>query len=314
MRPACHRLLLLLCLLSAAAAAAQPSAEGTEGAPELWLAGDVHLGPGGEEDVLAPLAPLLAGASGVVNLEGPVSERPSSEPTKPGGKARLFQHPSALAQLQRAGVRVAGIANAHARDDGTAGVRRTRAALALRGILPAGEGSVAQLTLTGGLRVAVAAVDLSRGGPPPARLASQLSTARQDADVLVVSLTAADPAGAPPRPQTRAAVEAAIAAGARVVVVHGTHALGPVERRGRAVVAWGLGTLASHCRCTAQDTGLVLRVALTREGVARATVLPIRAGLAGAPARPADAPAETLARLEKLGSSPLKREGAGAHF
>lgn len=276
---------------------------------ELWLGGDMHLDRGGR-NVLGPLRPALDGALGVVNFEGAVSPRATREP-RPGEKRRLFQHPGVARELAAAGVRVVSVANNHARDDGEAGLRRTREALGDAGILAAGDAHVAHLTHQG-LRIAIAAFELTPHAP--ASMAEVLRDARAGADVLVVSLHVTGPALYLPRPPTRAAVEHALAAGASVVVVHGSHALGPVERRGHAVVAWGLGNLAFACRCTQEREALVLRVALSRDGVDEARVLPVRAGLDGSDARLAPTPEDTFALLESLGSSPLTREGEWARF
>src|SRR5215813_7913232 len=64
----------------------------------IWLGGDVHLGTGGR-GALAGIAAIVRGATGVVNLEGPVGDGSSSE----GGgddPPRLTQAPSALVELR----------------------------------------------------------------------------------------------------------------------------------------------------------------------------------------------------------------------
>ena len=96
-----------------------------------------------------------------------------------------------------------------------------------------------------------------------------------------------------------------MAAGAAVVGVHGSHALGAVERRGRQVIAWGLGNLAFACRCTAEDEALALEVRLDEEGVIAADVVPLRAGLHGQPLALDPEPAGVVELLRGLGSSPL---------
>ena len=111
-----------------------------------------------------------------------------------------------------------------------------------------------------------------------------------------------------PSPELRREVEGALEAGATVVAVHGSHLIGPVERRGAAVVAWGLGNLVFHCECTREDEGLVLEVRLAPGRVLEAAVVPVRAGLVG-PARPAGDADGVFDLLEALGSSPLRRRG-----
>jgi poly-gamma-glutamate synthesis protein (capsule biosynthesis protein) len=259
-----------LLLTAALAAAPTPTAD-------LWLGGDVHLGSSGA-GVLDPLAPALRGAAGMVNFEGAISESPTA--AGDGGPLRLFSHPRSAGQLAAAGVAVVSLANNHALDAGPRGLARSRQVLGAAGIL-AVEGAHAVLE-RGGLRIAVLAVDASGGAVPD--FAARLSRARQSADALVVSIHVGGAALWLPTPATRALVDEAVGSGATVVAVHGTHALGPVERRGAAVVLWGLGNLAFDCRCTDEAQSMVVRVTLTRGGAREARVIPIRAGLHGKPA------------------------------
>jgi poly-gamma-glutamate capsule biosynthesis protein CapA/YwtB (metallophosphatase superfamily) len=283
-------------LLLSAALAAAPL--------ELWFGGDVHLGPDGK-GVLDALIPATRGALGVVNLEGTLSESASRLPTD-GGKVLLFQHPRAAMRLAEVGVGVASVANNHALDAGPEGLSRTKAALRAAGVLPA-DGAAARVERAG-LSAAVLALNLS--GEAPADLAQQLARARRLADVLVVSFHVSGPSRFLPTPTTRSAVDAALEAGAAVVAVHGTHSIGPVERRGAAVVLWGLGNLAFDCRCTDESQSMVVRVKLTKAGAGEATVIPVRAGLNGRPVTLEADGAETLSLLKRLGSSPL----LGARF
>jgi hypothetical protein len=137
----------------------------------------------------------------------------------------------------------------------------------------------------GGLRVAITAHDL--GAAVPAGLADELRRARRGADVLVATFHVTAPPSYLPTPVLEQAVERALEAGAAVVAAHGTHMIGAVERRGRAVVVWGLGNLAFACECTHETEGLLVEVDLGPDGAGAATVIPIQAGLAGAPAAPA---------------------------
>jgi len=98
------------------------------------------------------------------------------------------------------------------------------------------------------------------------------------------------------------------------VAAEGTHALGKVERRGGAVIAWGLGNLAFACDCTDEVDGALLEVDLDGQGAGAAAVVPVEAGLMGRPAAAApDAPA-LYELLERIGSSPLRPEGPRARF
>ena len=239
---------------------------------------------------------------------------------------RLLHSAAALAELRVAGVAVAGIANNHAGDAGAAGGAATMRALAAVGVQPTGGPAGAALMTLGSLRVVVTAHDLETGVPPTLR--DELAAARRRGDVLVATFHVTGPPTYLPRPELIEAVTIALEAGATVVAAHGTHELARVERRGRAVIAWGLGNLAFACACTDEDSGALLEVALGPDGAGDAAIIPIDAGLvAGAtrpladPARPATDPvrlaadpALTFELLEALGSTRLDRRGDRAAF
>jgi poly-gamma-glutamate capsule biosynthesis protein CapA/YwtB (metallophosphatase superfamily) len=270
---------------------------------DLWFGGDVHLGNDGSK-ALTGLAQVTRGSDGVVNFEGVISlQRFQDSPD--GGSPRLFQSPKSAEALKAAGVSVVSLANNHAADDGPEGVRRTREELRKAGISAAEQGAPPRLSV-GGLSVTVAAFDLSSKAAPTFEKVEQ--------GVLVVSLHVGGPSVFLPSPATRAAVESALKAGASVVAVHGSHSIGPVERRGNAVVLWGLGNLAFACRCTDEAQSMVARVSLTAEGAGPALVYPVRAGLHGRPAALDPEAAQTLDLLKRLGSSPLTPVPLGARF
>ena len=103
-----------------------------------------------------------------------------------------------------------------------------------------------------------------------------------------------------------------------MIASHGSHAPGPVERRGDTVIAWGLGNLAFNCKCTDEKDGLVLALLLNSrnsgERIAEAGVVPIDAGLRGNPSKPARNPELIFDLLEAIGSSELRRQGQRASF
>jgi poly-gamma-glutamate capsule biosynthesis protein CapA/YwtB (metallophosphatase superfamily) len=270
---------------------------------ELWIGGDVHVGDS-DATGLAPISEALKGAFGIVNLEGPIGAAPA-----PGGELRLANAPSAVAALRRGGVKIAGIANNHAEDRGIDGISHTAAALRELGILPAGGPAGPAVLSINERRVVITAHDLSKGIPQG--LERELEDARGRGDVLVATFHVTGPPSYLPRLDLRTAVEAAITKGALVVAAHGTHALGPVERRGQAVIAWGLGNLLFACDCTDEVDGAVLRVSIEGD-TARAQIIPIDAGLRGGAARPSHNPSLILDLFDALGSSPLRREGLGA--
>jgi poly-gamma-glutamate capsule biosynthesis protein CapA/YwtB (metallophosphatase superfamily) len=205
---------------------------------------------------------------------------------------------------------VVGIANNHALDLGEAGAVATVSALRGAGLKVSG-GAEAAVLHHAGRRTAVTAHDLSSRVPPS--MAGDLARARAAADDLVATLHVTGPPSYLPRAELRTAVGLSLAAGARVVAAHGTHALGPVERRGQAVVAWGLGNLLFSCDCTEERDAAILRVALAPDRV-HAAVFPIDAGLFGQSARLARDADLSFDLLRAIGSSPLTRFGSGASF
>jgi Bacterial capsule synthesis protein PGA_cap len=280
------------------------------GAPgvTVWLAGDVHLGQADGPTVarrLAALAPFTDGV-GVVNLEGPVA----AVTARPG---ELANHPVGVAALRGAGVRVVGIANNHADDGGRDPRTWTRALARGLGLLPVGGAAGAARLEVGGVRLVISAHDLTPGFDRAA-LATALADARAQGDVLVATFHVTAPSTYAAPAEAIAAVAVAQVAGARVIAVHGSHAVARVERTGATVIAWGLGNLLFDCACTDEEDGLVLQVTLDRDGLVDASVVPIAAGLRGQPATPARDPALMYELLAALRSTPLAADGARARL
>jgi len=109
-------------------------------------------------------------------------------------------------------------------------------------------------------------------------------------------------------------VEMAYQAGASVIAAHGTHAIGPVERREHSIIAWGLGNLAFACDCTQEREAIILRVRVGPSGAIHADVFPVQAGLNHAPALPSQDAKGVFDLLEAIGSSKLQRQGSFASF
>jgi hypothetical protein len=224
-----------------------------------------------DRPILAPeLAAHLHGP-GIVNLEGPVGDPPGA--TSDGTRTTLLADPAALPALRDAGIRFAGLANNHRDDAGPEGPARTAAALAALGIE-----------------------------------SSDAGTFEVDGQKVVLIHVIADPG--PPSEALRADVDAAIASGADVVAVSGTHAFAGVERRGGTIIAWGLGNLAFDCACTSGRDALLLQVQIGGP----ATVIPIRAGLRGEAARMADDPDAFLDALSAMSPTELSRQSEMATF
>lgn len=283
-----------------------PSDRGPSDRVELWFGGDVHLGPGGQR-ALAPLAAAMRPAAGIVNLEGPIDPRgeQGGGVLREGETIHLFNGPAAAKELADARILAASIANNHAGDAGPEGPAETARTLLRAGVSPFGGWAKVAVIERGGLQIALAGYDLGAGVPPG--LASELKLTRLSGDALVVSFHTTGPPLYLPEPPLREAADIALAAGATVVVAHGSHTLAGAERRGDAVVAWGLGNVAFDCDCTDEREAVVLRVELDRSGVSSAALIPIDAGLHGAQARVAADPGPVLDLLVALGVQGTRR-------
>jgi poly-gamma-glutamate synthesis protein (capsule biosynthesis protein) len=293
-------------LASACAHGAAPSASTST---TLWIGGDVFLGAGGH-GALAAIPAIVGGAPGIINLEGPVGD--AGDAGAGGHPIRLIHAPGALAELRAAGVVVAGIANNHMGDAGPEGPAATVRALAAAGVRAAGGPAGPAIIALGRLRVVVTAHDLAAG--VPATLGADLAAARRRGDVLVATFHVTGPATYLPRPELLDAVAIALDAGAAVIAAHGTHELARVERRGRAVIAWGLGNLAFACPCTDEQRGAVVEVVFDAGGAGEASIIAVDAGLVGDVAQVSGDPAFTFELLEALGSPRLRRRGSRASF
>ena len=266
----------------------------------------MNLGDGGKEQ-LQNITGMVQGARGIVNLEGPVSERLETK-----DHLRLWNTPTALAELSAAQVKVAGIANNHAVDASASGPEQTAKQLREHGILPAGVVAGAAFFEVNGVSIAVTAHDLTRGVPE--NLEADLAAARKKSQVLVSTFHVTGPPSYLPRPELRRAVEIAYHAGANVIAAHGTHMLGPLERREHAVIAWGMGNLAFSCDCTQEEDAILLRVVVEPDRVVRVEVIPLQAGINQIPAQPAGDAAAIFDLLEAIGSKGLQRHGNTADF
>jgi poly-gamma-glutamate capsule biosynthesis protein CapA/YwtB (metallophosphatase superfamily) len=148
----------------------------------------------------------------------------------------------------------------------------------------------------------------------PPKLKENLESSRRQGELLIASFHVDGPPSYLPRPELQSAVKIAQEAGAKIVVAHGTHAIGPVERRGDLVIAWGLGNLVFACDCTKEREGLLLEVVLRGGEIESASIIPIEAGLKGEPARLSADPNGVFDLLEGIGSAKLMRKGARASF
>ena len=281
----------------------------------IWIGGDFHFGEG-RSAVLEPLSHLLQGAIGFVNLEGPLHGGKETH-VDDSGRVWLFNSPRTLPQqLAALNIQAVGTANNHQHDAGSSGVHETERHLKQAGILSVGGSSPIRLLKLPRLDIVLTAHDLTDGITPT--LSAELQSARKRGDILISTFHVTGPPSYLPSPQLRKAVEIALEAGASVIASHGSHAPGPVERRGDTVIAWGLGNLAFNCKCTDEKDGLVLALLLNSrnsgERIAEAGVVPIDAGLRGNPSKPARNPELIFDLLEAIGSTELRRQGQRASF
>jgi poly-gamma-glutamate capsule biosynthesis protein CapA/YwtB (metallophosphatase superfamily) len=267
----------------------------------LAAGGDVNLGAGIGDAIAAggpdvpwtSVAPVLRAADlALVNLECAVSNRGAPVP----GKEYVFRGaPRALAGAARAGIDIASVANNHSLDYGTDAFLDTLAHARRAGIRPVGGGADLAaarrpvVVVRGGLRIAVLGYsdvrplgfDAAEGQPGAARadttwIAEDVARARRRADTVVVYFHWGTELATKPDPRQRAFAEAALGAGASVVLGAHPHVLQPLERRGRQVVAWSLGNFVFGAQSPGTTASGILLVGLGADGVRSAELLPAR--------------------------------------
>jgi hypothetical protein len=248
---------------------------------------------------LAPLAPLVAGADVVLlNVEGAIGdELPVPSKCESGEKGCFaLRQPRAAAGALRGlapHARVVGnVANNHARDAGPAAFRRTVEHLRAAGLHVVGADTLAAVVATA-RGDTVALLGFSTSARPDARDLAAVRrhvarAARAHRRVVVTAHMGAEGAAAQ---RTRDTVEryygehrgnpvafgdAAVAAGASLVLLHGPHVLRAIEWRGRHLVAYSLGNLLTYGPFSFREPlarGAVLCASVDETGRARRPVL-----------------------------------------
>jgi poly-gamma-glutamate capsule biosynthesis protein CapA/YwtB (metallophosphatase superfamily) len=230
------------------------------------------------------------------NLEGAITDRG----TPAADKQYLFRGPVALltGARKQAGLDVVTVANNHSLDYGSVGLLDTLAAARRVGIATVGGGAnlVAARRwasfVSGGLRVAFLGYsDVLPAGFPagpstpgvaPAdvdAIAHDVRAARQTNDVVVAFFHWGVELRAAPDSRQRSFADAALRAGATVVLGAHPHVLGRVSRSGRALVAWSLGNFVFPPHSPLAERTAILRVRLTARGVAGFDLVRARAGV-----------------------------------
>lgn len=200
------------------------------------------------------------------NLEAPLSEE---LPVFSGSPPTLGAPADVAGSIARAGIDVVSLANNHAWDQGARGAALTQQALVQAGVRTIGAGATADEALAPaiferhGVRVAFVGVTQRVNAGPghaepramiatwdEARIESALARARDEADVVVVSIHWSHDFRPEPRTEERELARFLVAHGADVILAHGPHVLHPIERlpspRGDALCAYSLGNLVSN--------------------------------------------------------------------
>jgi len=252
------------------------------------------LAEGGRRATLPPLVvrPVVLAAGGDVNLECAVSNRGTPVP----GKQYVFRGaPGSLAGVARSGVDVVSVANNHSLDYGTEAFLDTLAHARRAGLGTVGGGADLAaarkpvILARGGVRFAVLGYsdvrplgfDAAAGKPgtaraEPAWIAEDVASARRRAEVVVVYFHWGTELATTPDARQHAFAEAALRAGASVVLGAHPHVLQPLERRRRKVVAWSLGNFVFGAASPGTTASGVLLVGLAADGVRSAELVPAR--------------------------------------
>ncbi|GAB4163682.1 MAG: hypothetical protein Fur0021_38990 [Candidatus Promineifilaceae bacterium] len=238
---------------------------------------------------------------------------------EPAAKSYPFQAPPVAAvSLARAGFDVVSLANNHAMDYGAAALQQGIGLLQAQGIGVVGAGdnratAHAPLILScHGLRLAFlgyvnvpvewngfdtrswAATDNTPGlaWGEPAVIAADVTAARQQADLVIVMLHSGYEYQVQPSEPQRAAAQAAIQAGAQLVIGHHAHVLQGVQFLPAGVIAYGLGNFAFEIDGPPET--VILRVWLDGQGVKMLEFVPAIVQFGGAPRLATPEEAQTI--------------------
>jgi len=274
----------------------------------LLATGDIMLdrGPGWYIEAYGPeiifegeLGALLRSADITIgNLECAISERGEPLP-----KGYTFRAPlAAVAALEHAGFDLVSLANNHAMDYGPLALLDTHEELARAGIASVGAGPdiasamAAEVIERDGLRIAfVGLLDAPAEGPGFSRwsweatadtpgvawadtetVTAAVEAAARDADVVVAMLHFGAEYATEPTASQRALAEAAIDAGAALVIGSHPHVLQAVEEYSGGLIAYSLGNFVFDGFEGESNTTAILRVTLTARGVTAWEMIPAR--------------------------------------
>jgi len=262
---------------------------GSANTTTVIVGGDVLLGRGvaqrakrtGYEGLLRGVTPTLRAADlAIVNLESPLARCLGGGTVR---QPRLCGEPRGLAALRAAGIDAVTLANNHALDAGSEGLRRTARLLRQARIVPLG----LQAALTGRPLaerlgpITVVAVNLTRVAhapgasiplPTPTTVAQVIGQARRRdprRPLLFIAHLGRE-YDRHPGPRERAYGRAAVTAGASAVAFHGAHVRRALVHDRRVPVHLGLGNLLFDQRDPRTRVGALLTVRLTPDRPAQA--------------------------------------------
>jgi poly-gamma-glutamate synthesis protein (capsule biosynthesis protein) len=272
------------------------------GEATLVFLGDVALGRSMEAQLArygpaypwAGLGPLLADADlSVANLECVLSDQGQSL-DKP---YIIRSHPRWGQSLAEAGFDLVTLANNHALDYGAEGLDETLDTLRDLGIASVGAGRTAAQAhqpahfTVNGVRIAVLGYAAARwydsqDVPATDRLAwaephvvqADVRAVRDQVDFVVVLLHAGTEYATKPSSDQVAVARAAMRAGADLVVGHHPHVTQTVEQVRGGLIVYSLGDALFDIPRQAAMLGHLLRVHVTREGLAQAELWPFWIG------------------------------------
>ena len=206
------------------------------------------------EDPFEEITSLLRdGDLRIANLEGPLC---SFSCNRVGPEATVFRGPPNTADLlKRAGIDLLHVANNHALQHGADAFRMTISLIEDRGIAPVGllEGKTARPIVRTVEGLALGFLGYSfvperylpgqrlYAAPALKTMAQEVETLKERVDLVVVSVHWGNEATTLPTLDIKAAGHALVSAGASLVLGHHPHWFQPVERVGRALIAYSLG-------------------------------------------------------------------------
>lgn len=271
----------------------------------LAAAGDILLARGvadtmeREKDYSYPLArtaEIFRRADlAFANLECPLSTR--------GSQINMFRgKPEYIEALTHAGFNLISLANNHILDYGVPAMLDTMEHLAAAGIVHVGVGEniVAarrpRIIEVKGVKIAfLAYTEVGEGftytriphhwaatsdlpGAAPARadyLRSDAQTARQEADLVIVSMHWGKEYEHQPTDFQKALGRIAVDAGADLVIGHHPHVIQGIEFRRRGVIVYSLGNFVFDQKAYNRRQGLILQAVMDRGGLRRISFIPI---------------------------------------